>query len=386
MKITKSIVALLALYGMFFNTASAQEDLELNTITTAVPFLRIAPDARSGALGDAGVATTADAFSIHWNPAKVAFAEEDMAFGLSYTPWLRNLVGDIYAANVGGYKKLDDKQGLAFSLLYFSLGQINFTDVNGQDAGTFQPREFKVDAAYSRKLSDYISMGVALRYIYSSLASGQFVGGAEIKPGMSAAADVSFYYQKPIEIKEKNARLAFGANISNIGSKITYTNDSERDFIPTNLGLGSALTIDIDDYNKFMITADINKLLVPSPDSAINGVFEHRNKSVAAGMFGSFSDAPGGFSEEMREIMYSVGAEYWYDNQFAVRGGYFYEHATKGNRQYITAGLGMKLNVFGLGVSYLVPTIGQRNPLEETLRFSLSFDFASLKGSLKTEE
>ncbi len=385
MNITKLITAFLIVSSCFSSLLSAQSLDEINTITTAVPFLRIAPDARSGAMGDAGIATTPDAFSIHWNPAKLSFAEEDMAFGLSYTPWLRELVGDIYAANLGGYKKLDDKQTLAFSLLYFSLGTINFTDMNGQDAGTFMPREFKIDGAYSRKLSDNLSLGVALRYIYSSLASGQFVGGAEIKPGTSAAADISLYYQKPLELMEKNAVLSFGANISNIGAKITYTESAQKDFIPTNLGLGGALTVDLDDYNKLMVTADINKLLVPTPQAPVNGVYEYKDLSVASGMFGSFSDAPNGMKEEFREIMYSAGLEYWYDQQFAVRAGYFYEHPTKGNRQYLTAGLGMKLNVFNLGVSYLVPTNDQRNPLDETLRFSLGFDFSAFQEGKKSE-
>ncbi len=377
-KLFSAFIAFSLLFGVNVN---AQD--QINTITTAVPFLRIAPDARSGAMGDAGLATSPDPFSIHWNPAKAAFGDKDMAFGISYTPWLRELVGDIYAANVGGYKKLGNKQALSFSLMYFSLGTIQFTDINGQDIGQFNPREFKIDMAYSRKLSDLLSLGVALRYIYSNLASGQFVSGTEIKPGMSVAADVSLYYQKPIEIQEKNATLSFGTNISNIGSKVTYTNSADKDFIPTNLGIGAALNVELDDYNKILITSDINKLLVPSPDSMINGVYEYKNQSVASGMFSSFADAPGGGTEELREIMYSFGAEYWYDNQFAVRGGYFHEHATKGNRKYITAGLGLKLNVFGIGVSYLVPTNSQRNPLDNTLRFSLNFDFESFTAQYK---
>jgi hypothetical protein len=370
----------------------------INTITTAVPFLIIAPDARAGALGDAGVASTPDANSMHWNPAKYAFIDNDMGFSMSYSPWLRALVNDINLAYLTGYKRFDKQQTIAASLLFFSLGDITFTNDIGQVIGDFKPNEFAVDVAYSRLFSEEISGAVALRYIYSNLTGGIFVGGAESRAGQSVAADVSAYYRKPIEINNQEALLSFGINISNIGQKISYTENIETDFIPINLRLGPAFTMDLDSYNQISILFDVNKLLVPTPpvwklDS--NGLPVYTpdgkreillgrdpNVSVVSGMFGSFADAPGGFKEELREFSLSAGVEYWYDKQFAIRAGYFHEHATKGNRKYFTLGAGLKYNVFGLDFAYLIPT-QQRNPLENTLRFSLTFDFAAFKDQNK---
>ncbi len=358
---------------------------ELNTITTAVPFLMISPDARAGSMGDAGVATSPDAASMHWNAAKYAFIDKDMGFAMSYSPWLRQLVNDINLAYLTGYKRIDKQSVFAASLLYFSLGDITFTDIIGNTIGNYRPNEFAVDAAYSRKLSKNLSGAVSLRYIYSNLTQGQFVGGAATKPGTSVATDVSVYHEKTFRMKNRqDATLAWGVSITNIGARISYSDDNTaRDFIPTNLRLGPRFTLDLDEYNSLSFTVDLNKLLVPTPpiyDTVyINGEQQIRSGmdpdvAVVTGMMQSFYDAPGGFSEEMREINLAVGAEYWYDKQFAVRAGYFHEHQTKGNRKFFTLGAGLKYNVFGIDFSYLV-AVDQRNPLENTLRFSLQFDF-----------
>lgn len=367
----------------------------INTITTAVPFLLITPDSRAGGMGDAGVATTPDANSIHWNASKLAFIDKKMGFAVSYTPWLRTLVPDINLAYLSGYYKPNKDQVFAGSLRYFSLGDITFTDIVGNTIGQFRPNEFAVDAAYARKLSKNFSGGMAVRYIYSNLTNGVSVLGAETHAGKSAAVDISGTYRKDdLKLGEKKSILSIGLNISNIGAKISYSSSAKRDFLPINLRLGTALTLNIDDYNSIAFAFDVNKLLVPTPpqykrDSAGANLYDAAgnlvilagkdpNRSVPAGIFGSFNDAPGGFSEEMREINYSTGIEYWYDKQFAVRVGYFYEAPTKGNRQFFTLGAGVKYNVFGLDFAYLIPT-QQRNPLENTLRFTLFFDFDAFK-------
>jgi hypothetical protein len=362
---------------------------KINTVTTAVPFLTIAPDSRSGGMGDVGVALSPDANSMHWNPAKFAFAPNDMGLSISYTPWLRKLIPDINLAYLSGYKRIDKQQVIGISLLYFSLGNITFTDVVGAPTQQFNPNEFSVDAAYARSFTDNFSGSIAFRFIYSNLTGGYYVGGIESHPGMAYASDVSIYYRnKDLRLRDYDATWAFGANISNIGSKISYTSNSDKDFIPINLRIGTAYTIDFDDYNSLTAAVDVNKLLVPSPplyyadsvdvnnDPVIQSGLDP-NVSVAVGMFHSFYDAPGGFSEEMKEITYSVGMEYWYAKQFAIRGGYFYEAATKGNRKFFTVGVGLRLNVFGLDFAYLVP-VNQNNPLANTLRFSLLFNFAGL--------
>ncbi|HNW98100.1 MAG TPA: type IX secretion system outer membrane channel protein PorV [Bacteroidales bacterium] len=373
---------------------------DLNTITTAVPFLMIAPDARAGALGDAGVASTPDANSLHWNPAKYAFIEKNMGFSVSYSPWLRALVNDINLAYLTGYKKFGKDQAIAASLLYFSLGDITFTDINGTNIGQFRPSEYAFDVCYARKFSEVISGSVALRYIHSNLTGGNFVGGAESHPGNSIATDISAFYQKDLEFGKTPAKLGVGINISNIGQKISYTETTERDFIPMNLRIGPSLTVDIDEYNQIAFLLDINKLLVPTTpvyetdsnglpvtDAYGNNIIlagKDPNVSVVSGLFQSFGDAPGGFKEEIREFTISTGVEYWYDKQFAIRGGLFYEDKTKGNRKYFTLGAGLKYNVFGLDFAYLIP-IEQRNPLENTLRFTLLFDFDAFKEQNKTE-
>lgn len=353
-----------------------------NTITTAVPFLTITPDSRAGGMGDAGVGLTPDVSSQHWNPAKYVFMESEMGVGLSYSPWLRNLVNDINLAYLSGYKKLDDVSAVAASLRYFSLGDIVFTSDFGEIQGQQSPNEFAFDMGYSRKLSEVFSGAVSLRYIRSDLTGGQLVNGQETHAGNAFAADVAFYYLSEFSSNRKDNIFAAGINIQNIGSKISYTDGEVKDFIPTNLKLGTSYTTNLDDYNSFNFSFEANKLLVPTPPADST---EYQDGDVIysggvnsdigpiEGILVSFYDAPGGFKEEMQEITLSLGVEYWYNKQFAIRGGYFYEHENKGNRKYFTAGAGLRMNVFALDFSYLLPT--QRNhPLENTLRFTLSFD------------
>jgi hypothetical protein len=358
---------------------------DLNAIQTVVPFLTIAPDSRAGGMGDAGVATTPDAFSMHWNPAKFAFIDGKGGLGISYAPWLRTLVPDINIAYLSGYYRVDPKQVISGSLVYSSLGDIPFTDEFGNEMLVGKPNEFSIDAGYSRKFAKKLGGGVAFRFIYSNLTGGYYSGGEPTKPGISFAADISGYYHDEIKIFDKDGELAFGVNFSNIGSKMSYTNSQATDFIPMDLRLGSAGTIKLDKFNSITLTIDLNKLLVPTPPKMENGVIvagKDPNVSVPVAIFQSFYDAPGGFSEEMHEIMYSFGAEYWYNNQFAIRGGYFNEHETKGNRKYFTAGAGFRMNIFTLDFSYLMP-LTQNHPLAHTLRFSLTFDFNSLRNVSK---
>lgn len=368
---------------------------QINTITTAVPFVMISPDARAGGMGDQGVASAPDVNSIHWNPAKLAFADKKVGFGVSYTPWLRALVNDMFIAYISGYGKMKNDQVLAGSLRYFSLGNITFTDVNGNVIRDFKPNEFALDAAYSRKLSENFSGGIALRFIHSNLTGGTQVEGQDSKAGNTVAADVSVFYQKDIQLGNKDATFMTGANVSNIGAKISYTESGVRNFIPTNLRIGSGINMKLNEYNELAFMLDINKLLVPTPpiytqdtaNSAENIISEgfDPDVSVAQGMFQSFYDAPNGFKEELQEINLGFGVEYWYDRQFAFRAGYFYEDKRKGNRKYFTLGAGLRYNVFGIDLAYLIPT-DQRNPLENTLHFTLTFDFDALSGGSKDED
>jgi len=377
--------------GILVPVANAQKSTTsgANTITTGVPFLTIAPDSRAGAMGDAGVATSPDVNSQNWNPAKYAFIESEMGVGLSYTPWLRALVQDINLAYLVGFKRLDDRETVSASLRYFTLGNIQFMDQYGEAQGSQNPNEFAVDLGYTRLLSENFSGAVALRYIRSDLTGGQLVNGTESHAGNSYAADVAFYYQHEIRVNRKMSTLAAGINISNIGSKISYTDGETKDFIPTNLKLGLSYKTELDRYNTFTFAFDANKLLVPTPkkdSSVVDGVIVpigfSSTKSPIAGIFSSFTDAPGGMKEELKEITFSVGGEYWYNKQFALRAGYFYEDVTKGNRKYFTAGAGLKMNVFALDFSYLIP-VAQNNPLANTLRFTLSFDFDAFKKQKK---
>lgn len=360
----------------------------LNTITTAVPFLLIGPDSRSGAMGDVGVATSPDAYSLHWNPAKLAFIESDIGMSVSYVPWLRALVPDINLSYIGGFKKLNDNEAVGVEMRYFSLGDITFTNSVGDVVGQYKPHEFALGTAYSRKLSDQFSLAISGRFIHSNLTGNQNVGEQATKAGQSIAADVAGFYNQPIRVANKDMNLAVGGNISNIGSKISYTETVVRDFIPINLRLGTAVSTDIDDYNRVSLAIDLNKLLVPTPPiydtdgEIISG--KDPEVSIVSGIFQSFGDAPGGFQEEMREINYSIGSEYWYNNQFAVRGGYFFEHNTKGGRQFFTFGSGVKYNVFVLDFSYLVNAsraINGNNPLANTMRFSMTWNLGDVQNS-----
>lgn len=393
----RSLIVLVLFIFTAFKYASAQGDISPsqlagaeNTIRISVPFLTIAPDSRAGAMGDVGVATTPDVNSLRWNPAKYAFVENDMGMAVSYTPWLRNLVDDIYLAHLIGYKRLDKNQVVSGSLLYFSLGNITFRDEFGEYNGQHTPNEFAIDAAYSRMFGENVSGSIAFRYIRSDLTGGGYVNGSESKAGQSVSADVSAYYQKEnLSLEDKTFDLAFGLNIRNIGSKISYTT-VEDSFIPTTLKLGAAMNFHLDQYNSLMFTTDLNKLLVPTPpvdtinddgDRVIIAGMDD-NVSVPQGMIQSFYDAPGGLEEELNEIRYSFGLEYLYQNTFAIRSGYFHEHQNKGNRKYFTIGIGLKLNVVNLDFAYLIPRY-QNHPLANTIRFTLSLDFDELQQSRK---
>jgi len=381
---------------------SQQSSGQLNAIQTVVPFLTIAPDSRAGAMGDAGVATSPDVYSMHWNPAKFAFIDGNAGLGISYAPWLRNLVPDINIAYLTGYKRIDTKQVFAASLIYSSLGLVPLTDEYGNPLRNINPNEFAVDAAYARLFNENFSGGISFRFIYSNLTSGFSSGTEATKAGISFAADISGYYQKKVSIFNKDGQLGLGFNFSNIGTKMSYSSSQPADFIPMNMRLGASGTINIDHFNKIMITLDLNKLLVPTPPQYYNigelnakGDTVHSamtqikkgkdpNVPVPTAIFQSFFDAPGGFKEELHEITYSFGVEYWYNNQFALRGGYFYEDPSKGNRKYFTAGAGFRLKAFTLDFSYLMPVM-QNNPLAHTLRFSIAFDFNSLRNASRSK-
>ena len=379
------------LFFVFVETVSAQttdkSNLlgQLNTITTAVPFLMISPDARAGGMGDHGVSSTPDANSLHWNPSKLGFIEKKSGLAVSYTPWLKALVNDIFLGYLAGYTKIGNNQTIGGSLRYFSLGNITFTNDKGDVLRDFKPNEFALDVTYARKLSKEFAGGISLRYIHSNLTGGIAVQGSDSKAGNTVAADVSAYYQKEIQVGNKDAIFTSGINISNIGAKIAYTETGTKNFIPTNLRLGPGIKLKLNDFNELAFNLDLNKLLVPTPPiygtdtTATNtkGLIiygKDPDVSIAQGIFQSFNDAPGGSKEELKEINYAFGMEYWYDKQFAFRAGYFHEDKLKGNRKYFTLGVGLRYNVFGIDLAYLIPT-EQRNPLENTLHFTLTFNF-----------
>ena len=362
----------------------------INVVTTAVPFLRISPDARAGAMGEAALATTPDASSSYYNLGKVPFNLNNAGINLTYTPWLKRLVNDVYLASLSGFYKLNDNSAISASLRYFNLGSIQFTDFNGNPLQTNNPREFGIDVGYSLKLSDRTGLGVGLKYIRSSLANGN-IGGTSYKAGSAVAGDIGLYHNRQ---NSAGAGWAFGLALTNLGSKISYTdNADQKDFIPANFGLGTSYTAVFDESNKLMFALDVNKLLVPTPPVVADpanptaqdtaALRDYRNKSVLGSWFGSFGDAPDGFSEELKEFQISFGAEYIYNNQFSLRAGYFHESETKGNRRYFTAGVGVRYNVFGLNFSYLIPSnnAGNQNPLANTLRFSLVFDLSGEEGT-----
>lgn len=343
-----------------------------------MPFLTISPDARSGAMGDAGVATPANANSTYWNPAKLAFLPDNSLVNLTYSPWLRHLVSDVNLAYLSYGQLLDDRNGIGFSLRYFNLGTIDLYDNNIVSLGTYRPNEFSIDGSYARKFGENLSLGLTLRYIQSNLFSGSSQGGEQVGPARSVATDVSLFSTQDTQQFGLDASFAFGIDISNIGTKISYYNHGPQYFLPANLKMGIANTLILDDFNKFTFALDLNKLLVPTPpirDSNGNIIKGHDDdRSVVSGILGSFSDAPGGFKEELQEISYSTGLEYYYDEQFAVRAGYFYENPHKGNRQFLTLGFGMKLKSLDFDFSYLIAR-QESSPLANTLRFSIGYTF-----------
>lgn len=366
---------------------------EANTITTTVPFLMIAPDTRAGSMGDAGVATTPDANSMHWNAAKYAFVEDDMGVSLTYTPWLRKLVNDMNLGYLSGYYRMSDENVLAATLLYFDMGTIDERDINNQPIRQSHPHEFALDFAYSRLLGRNFSGSVALRYIHSYLTSTT-INGLESKPGRAVAADVGFFYTNDMMgIKNMPGTFNWGLNISNLGNKMSYTNNENLDFIPANFRTGVYYGLQLDQYNELAATIDFNKLLVPTPPTYEDGEVvegtDPADVSVPAAIFNSWADAPGTnfggsvFKEELAEIQYSLGLEYWYDKKFALRAGYFHEHQQKGNRKFFSIGAGLKLNVFGLDFGYLIPTQNfGTHPLTNVLRVTINWDL----GAMNAEE
>jgi hypothetical protein len=381
----------------------AAQTVQINAITTAVPFLTIAPDSRSGALGDAGVALSPDGNSLHWNPAKMAFMEDDVEFTMSYAPWLRELVDDMNLAYVSGVRKISPRQAFGGALRYFSLGNITFTDESGTTIRDFKPAEFSLDAGFSQRFTDRFGGGVTGRFINSNLTGGTNVLGANSKPGRSVAVDVGLFYTNPkAQLGGKKGVFNLGMNVSNIGAKMSYTESADRDFIPANLRLGTAYELFVDEYNSLTFTVDANKLLVPTPpimdqesDTEIVSGYD-ANVGVATAIVQSFYDAPGVVDfnedgtytiqegsilrEELREYNLGGGIEYNYNDVFAFRSGFFNEHYSKGNRQFITLGAGIKYTVFTVDLSYLISTRLQ-NPLANTLRFTLRLQFADLVSS-----
>ncbi len=376
----------------------ANGDCLPNTILGALPFLRIVPDAAAGSMGDTGIATDNGNNAMHFNASKLPFMSKERGLSFTYTPWLTNIgLTDVYLIYLSGFMKLDDLQSVGGSIRFFSLGDITFTDAQGDPSGQGQPREWEVAFGYTRKLASNFSAGLTAKYMLSDLATGQTVEGIDITTATSFAADLSFTYNNEVQVGLYDSRLRIGAAITNIGNKVTYTRNTTRDFIPTNFGLGAALEMDFDEFNTFSFAFDINKLMIPTPVSqqlkviengvettvanpewdqtGETGVADYREKPLFSGIIGSWGDAQGGFSEELQEFNYSIGVEYWYDKQFAVRAGYYFENPLKGDRQFLTVGAGLKYNVFGFDISYLVPTSNTRNPLDNTLRFSLLFDF-----------
>jgi len=385
MKIIKKPAIFLAFLFLSLGLSAqsvTEEDLRkaLNPLETSVPFLTIAPDSRGGSMGDAGAATTPDVNSQFWNPAKYAFMQNEVGVSLTYTPWLRNLISDINLTYVAGYYKFKADQTLSASLRYFSFGGITFTDGSGNVVKNFSPNELSFDVGYSRLFGKSISGAIAFRYIRSDLTGG-YSNTGETSAGQAFAADIAAYYQHPVMIADKKGEMAFGINVSNIGSKLSYNQDQKKDFIPMNLRLGGRATAFLDQYNKLSMTLDFNKLLVPTTPirdkdgKVVKGM--ENDIPVTKAIFQSFYDAPGGMSEEVKEVAYSIGGEYTYANQFSVRGGYFHESEMKGNRKYYTVGAGLKYNYFNIDFAYLIPASGRNNPMANTVRFSLMFEIES---------
>jgi len=379
-----AFIALTLLTGITTSRVSAQTNLNgtTNFVTTAVPFLRISPDARAGAMGDAGIATTPDPNAQYWNVAKLPFEDKNYGISMTYTPWLKDLVPDIFLAYLSGYAKFgkDNSQVISASMRYFSLGNINYTDGLGNPIGTGMPREYSFDLGYSQKLSEFLSAGVTMRYIYSAIASGvsYSANSTDYRPGKAVAADAAVYYSKKHDIDGiRSNTFSFGAVASNLGSKISY-NSSRKDFIPMNLGVGIAYTSQVDEYNAITFAVDLNKLLVP-----LLTTNSDTNISIPSGIINSFKSG-----DQVEEIDASLGVEYWYQNTIAFRAGYFYENPNNGDRQYITCGVGVKYNIFTINGSYLVPQGSgtTRNPLSNTVRFSLIFEFDKLEKPASSDD
>jgi len=388
-----------------FSGASADGSDCNNTIITAVPFLRIVPDARFGAMGDVGIAMPADPNSMHFNASMLTFAPKDFSVSATFTPWLRALgLTDVFLAYLSGYKHINYDQTIGMSLRFFSLGQIQYTDDQGQPLQTVRPNEFELAFAYARKLGKGFSVGLTPKYIFSNLGTTELQNGQVMRPAHAFAADLSFTFRKELKIAKKDAIIAAGLVFSNIGTKISYTQSANRDYLPANMGLGISFEYNFDKHNSIVIGLDANKLLVPTPVRRLqyddqgqlivdsngepvpnpayddpnnpDGIADYKQQSVPGSIFSSFVDAPGGTGEEFSEVMWSVGIEYWYNKQFAVRFGHYNEHKFKGNRKFFTVGLGIRYKIFNINFSYLIPSqAGQRNPLDNTLRFSLMFDF-----------
>ena len=387
---------LLSVKGFSQASILSGQDTSRRPIITAVPFLLISPDSRGSAMGETGVATSPDANSVHWNNAKLAFIDKKYGFGMSYVPWLGKIVDDMSVSYLSGFYKLDDIQSIGLSMKYFDLGEIQLTDNQGLALGIENPKELSTAFTYSRKLTNNLSIGGTTRYIWSNL-TGSISNYSDAKAGNSFSVDLGLYYNKEITLANRTSELSFGSHISNIGGKITYGSSKSLDFIPINLRIGTSLKTFLDQYNSITLAIDLNKLMVPSPpiyeiDNNGNYVIDpttnqakilkgkNPNRSVLSGMFSSFSDAPDGFSEELKEITISSGLEYWYREIFSLRGGYFLENVDKGGRKFLTLGLGIKYNNLGIDFSYL-STPQNDHPLAETMRFSVSFLFDKVNDS-----
>ena len=386
--ISKTAILLLVCFFLPFVANAQDMKNEFNPITTGVVSLGIVPDARGASMGDLGAATDPDANSQYWNPSKYAFAYSKAGVSISYTPWLRKLVNDIYLANLAGYWKLgqEDNQAVSASLRYFSLGEVSMTNDEGASINSINPFEMAFDLGYSRKLSESFSMGVALRYIYSDLAFDESSSSDDTKGASAFAADISGYYTTYPIVGRNECQWSLGFNISNIGSKMSYNGGNEPAFLPTNLRLGTMFMFPLADYHSLALSVDVNKLLVPAKPRLTDfedqiayedALQDWKDMSPIAGVFNSFTDAPGGAKEELREINYSIGAEYNYNQQFFLRGGYYHESTYKGNRQYFGLGAGFALNIVRLDAAYMIAT-AQSSPLDQTLRFSLTFDLDGL--------
>jgi len=384
----RKLVAALASVALI-NSLTSQAQVT-RTLSPSVPFLTISPDSRGAAMGDAGVASSPDANSLYWNTAKLAFIDKNLGTTVSYTPWLRDLVDDMGLLNAGVFKKIDKNSAFGASMTYFNQGEIQFTTATGQPNGTFQSRDLNITAGYSRKIGRDFSTGINIKYIHSNLIGAQVVNGIASKPANNVAGDLSFFYtnEKPsAKNKDRGTRYSAGAVISNIGGKINYGRGAF--YIPTNLKVGGAINFKIDAHNQFNFLLDANKLLIPTPplrdnNGAIVKGRDPETTGVIAGIFGSFSDAPDGFQEELREVTLSTGIEYWYNNFFALRAGYFMESNAKGGNKYVTTGLGFKISNYNLDLAYLVPT-SQGSPLSNTWRITLIFDLDAKKVSNPTE-